>query len=97
MRTEREIRDESRRIRERAKALSGFWIPELSAAAYALEWALGKREQAPSQDIGSPDSGQGKLAESLVKAAEKEATQAQKAARAKKPRPPVRAASSSHS
>ena len=87
MRTEKEIREESRRIRERAKALSGFWIPELAAAAYALEWALGKRDQPPSQDIGSANSGQGKLAESLVKAAEKEAAQAEKAARARKPRP----------
>jgi len=71
MKTEKEIRDESRRIRERAGALSGFWVPELAAAAYALEWALGKRESPPSQDIGGPDSAHGRLSESLVKAAER--------------------------
>ena len=85
MRTDKEIREEARRIRERAQALSGFWIPELAAAAYALEWALGKREDSPSQDIGKPGSAHGRLAESLLKAAEKQPAPPAKPARAKKP------------
>lgn len=71
MRSEKEIRDEVRAIRERARELSGFWVPELAAAAYALEWVLDKRPTRPSGDIGSSDSGHGKLSESLLKAAEK--------------------------
>jgi len=91
MKTEKEIRDESRRIRERARALSGFWIPELAAAAYALEWTLGKREGAPSEDIGGAGSAHGRLAESLLKAAEKEAAAAsRKSACPKKPRKGLR-------
>jgi len=86
MKTEKEIRDESRRVRERAGALSGFWIPELAAAAYALEWALGKRENPPSADIGRAGSAHGRLAESLLKAAEKEAAASRKAPSGKKPR-----------
>jgi hypothetical protein len=46
-------------------------VPELAAAAYALEWALEKRPTRPSGDIGSSDSAHGKLAESLLKAAKK--------------------------
>jgi hypothetical protein len=70
MRSDKEIRDEVRAIRERARSLSGFWIPELAAAAYALEWTLEKRPTRPSGDIGSAESAHGKLAESLLKAAE---------------------------
>jgi len=84
MRTDKEIREEARRIRERAKALSGFWIPELAAAAYALEWALGKREESPSQDVGKPSSAHGKLAESLLKAAQTQPPPPAKRAGAKK-------------
>lgn len=73
MKSEKELRQESRRIREKAKGLSGFWVGELASAAYALEWALGKHPRAPSQDIGGADSAQGRIAASLVKAAEKEA------------------------
>ena len=89
MKTEKEIRDEARRIRERAGSLSGFWVPELAAAEYALEWALGKRSDPPSQDIGSAGSAHGRLAESLVKAAEKSAAVSAKAPRpaAKPPQP----------
>jgi hypothetical protein len=79
--TEKEIREEARRIRERAKSLSGFWISELAAAAAALDWALGKSPRAPSEDIGSKDSAEGRLAASLLKAAE------QAAAASKKPGP----------
>jgi hypothetical protein len=81
MKTEKEIREEARRIRERAKSLSGFWIAELAAAAAALDWTLGKAPRAPSEDIGSRDSAEGKIAASLLKAAE------QTAAAAKKPAP----------
>jgi hypothetical protein len=80
MKTEKEIREEARRIRERAKSLSGFWIAELAAAAAALDWTLGKSPRAPSEDIGSRDSAEGKIAAALLKAAEKTAA-------AKKPGP----------
>lgn len=90
MKTEKEIREESRRIRERARGLSGFWIPELAAAAYALEWTLGKRQDPPSKDIGSAGSVHGRLAESLVKAAEKQSAASRKASPARKPRGKLR-------
>ena len=70
MKTEKEIREESRRIRERAKNLSGFWVAELAAAVYALEWTLGKAQRAPSEDIGTSSSAEGKVAASLLKAAQ---------------------------
>ena len=84
MKTEKEIREEARRIRERAKGLSGFWVAELASAAYSLEWALGKQTRPPSEDIGGPESAQGRIAASLVKAAEKTAAASVKAARPKK-------------
>ncbi len=86
MKTEKEIREESRRVRERAKNLSGFWVAELASAAYTLEWALGKHARPPSEDIGGTDSAQGRIAASLVKAAEKEAAAPRASARAPKPR-----------
>jgi hypothetical protein len=79
-RDDREIRDEVRRIRERVKGLSGFWIGEASAAIYALEWSLGKREKPPSEDLGRAGGEQGRIAAGLVKLAEK----------APRPRPAVR-------
>lgn len=85
MKTEKEIREESRRIRERAKSLSGFWTAELAAAAHALEWALGKHPHPPSEDIGSKESAQGRIAASLLKAAEQQAASPRKAALAKAP------------
>ena len=72
LRSEREIREEIRKLREKGKSLSGFWVSELAAAIYALEWVLGKRDKTPPEDIGEPASGHGKLAESISKAAEKE-------------------------
>jgi hypothetical protein len=87
MRAEKEIREEIRRVRERAKLLSGFWIAELATAAYSLEWALAKHDRPPSEDIGASDSAQGRIAVSLVKAAEKQAASAKKAPAAKKPKP----------
>jgi hypothetical protein len=86
MKTEKEIREESRRVREKAKSLSGFWVAELASAAYALEWALGKHAHPPSEDIGGTDSAQGRIAASLVKAAEKEAAAPKAPARSRKPR-----------
>ncbi len=87
MKTEKEIREETRRIRERARSLSGFWIAELSSAALALEWALGKHPRPPSEDIGGTDSAQGRIAAALVKAAEKvsAAPKAKPGARSGKP------------
>ena len=62
---------EIRRIRERAKSLSGFWISEFAAGISALEWALGKRDAPPSEDIGSAASGQGEIAKRLLDALSK--------------------------
>jgi hypothetical protein len=86
MKTEKEIREESRRVRGKAKSLSGFWVAELASAAYSLEWALGKHARPPSEDIGGTDSAQGRIATSLVKAAEKDAAAPKATARARKPR-----------
>ena len=90
MRNEKEIREESRRIRERARSLSGFWVAELAASAYALEWALEKHPRPPSEDIGSTDSAQGRIAASLVKAAEKAAAAPKKPVRPRKSRDTAR-------
>ncbi len=88
---EKKIREEARRLREKGKSLSGFWVSELAAAIYALEWVLGKRERAPSEDIGERDSGHGKLAESISKAAEKEPPSAVKTPKVtEKPPSPVK-------
>jgi hypothetical protein len=72
VKTAPEINQEIRRIRERAKSLSGFWISEFAAAIATLEWALGKRDKPPSEDIGSPASEHGKIAERLLDALGKE-------------------------
>lgn len=73
MKTSQEITQEIRRIRERAKSLSGFWISEFAAAISTLEWAAGKRDKPPSEDVGSPASEHGKIAERLLDAVGKEA------------------------
>jgi hypothetical protein len=90
VKTEKEIREETRRIRERARRLSGFWVAELASAAYSLEWALGKHADPPSEDIGSSESAQGRIAASLVKAAEEEAAAPKASARARKARRDLR-------
>jgi hypothetical protein len=90
MKIEKEIREEIRRIRERARSLSGFWVAELAAAAQALEWALGKHPRAPSEDIGSTDSAQGRIAASLLKAAQVKAGSPEKPARKGESRPAPR-------
>lgn len=84
---EKTVRDETRRLRDKGKSLSGFWVSEIAAAIYALEWALGKRGKAPTEDIGEPDSGHGKLAESISKAAEKAPPAAKPAKPAASPKP----------
>jgi hypothetical protein len=73
VKTSQEITQEIRRIRERAKSLSGFWISEFAAAISTLEWAAGRRDKPPSEDIGSPASEHGKFAERLLEAVSKEA------------------------
>jgi hypothetical protein len=80
LRSEKDIRQEIRNIRDKGKSLSGFWVSELAAAAYALEWVLGKKEKPPANDVGEPGSGHGKLAEAIAKAAEKEPPAAKKKA-----------------
>jgi hypothetical protein len=90
LRSEKEIREEIRNLRDKGKSLSGFWVSELAAAAYALEWVLGKKEKAPANDVGEPDSGHGKLAESISKAAEKEPPAAKKKAPAAEPKAKAR-------
>jgi len=67
VKSESELRRELPRIRERVKSLSGFWVGEASAAIYALEWAIGKRETPPSEDIGRAHGGREKVAESLIR------------------------------
>jgi hypothetical protein len=71
MKTEKDVRDEIRRIRERVRELSGFWIGEASEGIYALEWVLGKREPSPSEDLGRPRGGREKIAGALVALAAK--------------------------
>jgi hypothetical protein len=48
MKDECEIKAEISAVRDRVKALSGFWIGEGAAAIYALEWVLGKRADSPA-------------------------------------------------
>jgi len=69
----KEINAEIRGIKERAKALSGFWIGELAAAIYALEWVAGKRVEAPSKVLGGPGGGHEKIAANLTKLIEQSA------------------------
>jgi hypothetical protein len=70
VKSEREIRDEVRAVRERVRGFSGYWIGEAAAAIYALEWVNGKRDAPPSKDIGSPGGGHEKIAAALLKIAE---------------------------
>lgn len=68
MKNPKELTQEISRIRTRAKSLSGFWISELAAALYTLEWAAGKRDTPPSEDIGSAGGEHGKIADRLLHA-----------------------------
>jgi hypothetical protein len=85
LRSEKDIRQEIRNLRDKGKSLSGFWVSELAAAAYALEWVLGKKEKTPANDVGEPNSGHGKLAESISKAAERQPPAAKRPAVKKPP------------
>ena len=86
MRTAQELTAEVRRIRERARSLSGFWISEFAAAIDALEWALGKRDKPPSEDVGTPAGEHGKIAERLLEAVAKEAKKPAKQLKPTKPK-----------
>ncbi|MFN2384883.1 MAG: hypothetical protein ABR576_01090 [Thermoanaerobaculia bacterium] len=66
----REINAEVRALKERAKALSGFWIGEIAAAIYSLEWAAGKRDAPPSEVLGGAGGGHEKIAANLMKLVE---------------------------
>lgn len=70
MKSEKEIRDQVRAVRERVRGFSGYWIGEAAAAIYALEWVTGKRDVPPAEDIGSPAGGHEKIAATLLKLAE---------------------------
>ena len=70
MKDAKEINAEIRGLKERAKALSGFWIGEIAAAIYGLEWAAGKRDDPPSEVLGGPGGGHEKIAANLTKLVE---------------------------
>lgn len=70
MKDAKEINAEIRGLKERAKALSGFWIGEIAAAIYALEWAAGKRDNPPSEVLGGSGGGQEKIAANLTRLVE---------------------------
>jgi hypothetical protein len=84
IKTAQDVNGEIRRLRERARSLSGFWISEFAAAIDALEWAVGKRDKPPSEDVGSPASDHGKIAERLLEAVSKEAKKPSKPTKPKK-------------
>jgi len=84
MRTPQDLTSEVRRIRERARSLSGFWISEFAAAIASLEWVLGKRDEPPSEDLGSPASEHGKIAGRLLEAVAKEAKKPTRVSKPKK-------------
>ncbi len=86
MRTAQDLTAEVRRIRERARSLSGFWISEFAAAIDALEWALGKRDKPPSEEVGTPAGEHGKIAERLLEAVAKEAKKPSKLEKPSKPK-----------
>ena len=79
MKSSKDIAQEIRRIRERAKSLSGFWISEFAAGISALEWVIDKRDEPPSEDIGSAGSEQGEIAKRLLEAVSKEVRPSAKA------------------
>lgn len=88
MKNAAELTREVGKIRARAKELSGFWISELAAALYALEWAAGKRERPPSADIGSAAGEHGRIADRLLHAVS--AAPAKKAQKKPAAAPPAR-------
>ena len=70
MKTQKEITAEVRRIRDRVRGFSGYWIGEASAVIAALEWVTGKRPEAPSEDLGKPGGAHERIAASLLKSVE---------------------------
>lgn len=76
MRTEQEIKSQVTGVRERVKELSGFYIGEGAAMLYVLEWVLGKRETAPSGELGRAGGDSSQIAVNLTKLAEKAAAAA---------------------
>lgn len=73
MRSEQEIKSQVTGVRERVKELSGFYIGEGAAMLYVLEWVLGKRETAPSGELGRAGGDSSQIAVNLAKLAEKAA------------------------
>lgn len=71
MKSQKEITAEVRRIRDRIRGFSGYWIGEAVAAITALEWVTGKRPEAPSEDLGTPGGAHERVAASLLKSVEK--------------------------
>jgi hypothetical protein len=78
LRTEEEIKKQVTGVRERVKELSGFYIGEGAAMLYVLEWVLGKRETAPSGELGRAGGESGQIAVNLTKLAQNAAEQAAK-------------------
>ena len=88
MKTAKEITQEVRKVRERVKGFSGYWIGEAAAAIQALEWTIDKRKESPSEDIGKTGGEHERIAAGLTKAVEKTpASPARKAAPSKSPAP----------
>jgi hypothetical protein len=90
MKNAKELTQEVTRIRQRAKELSGFWISELAAALYAIEWAAGKRERPPSADIGSAGGEHGRIADRLLHAVSAAPVKKLRAVKSPSPRPSPR-------
>jgi hypothetical protein len=88
----KEINQEVRAIKERAKALSGFWLGELAAAIYALEWAAGKRDDPPSGVLGGAGGGHEKIAANLMKLVEQGKRPAKRPMKLVEQKPPGRSA-----
>lgn len=90
MKNAKELTQEVTRIRQRAKELSGFWLSELAAALYAVEWAAGKRDAPPSADIGSAAGEHGKIADRLLHAVSAEPKKKLSIVKSPSPRPAAR-------
>jgi hypothetical protein len=90
MKNAKELTQEVTRIRQRAKELSGFWISELAAALYAIEWAAGKRGRPPSADIGSAGGEHGRIADRLLHAVSAAPVKKLRAVKSPSPRPSPR-------
>ena len=73
MKTQKEITQEVRRVRERVKEFSGYWIGEGAAAIQALEWTIEKRKESPSEDLGKTGGEHERIAAGLLKSVEKPA------------------------